>query len=358
MRRTATLHLTQPIGRTLLLTGLILVVLLGTLETVCRIPAVTDSLPAPSIGSNYAALEIKLHVLDTLTREAPIDCIFVGSSVVHRAIDPVTIDTVYQSQTGRSIRCFNLGLGGMVPSAARLLVEYLFDTYHPGLVIYGFSPRAFTQAGRAEGLSGRDVAGLAWLQYQRGTFSVKGWLFNHSRAYSYYVALSNWIQPDFATLITDRRAQESDWQANLGQRTLPSKNHIASVQGGKRDSRYFPFFGNYHPVPAELDSFKQLLALSHPPDRQLVVLEIPVYHVLVNDYMGRDAYDRLMAQIEPATQAAGVPFWHTLDSNPVAEEDWQDPLHLNVSGAQKFSSWLGAQIGQAVAQGSLRDPAR
>jgi hypothetical protein len=54
--RPSTLHVALPIGQTLALAIPILLVFMGALELVLRVPAVESRLPAPDLGSSFITL--------------------------------------------------------------------------------------------------------------------------------------------------------------------------------------------------------------------------------------------------------------------------------------------------------------
>jgi hypothetical protein len=133
--RPITLQLSFPFGKTIALAGVILLALLGIGEAICRTSWARDRLVAPSLDINFETLDVKIDLLAKLADREPIDCVFVGSSMVNRGIDIEVFEKVFNQQTGESITCFNLGLGGTSASEAAALAEIVIDTYHPALLV-------------------------------------------------------------------------------------------------------------------------------------------------------------------------------------------------------------------------------
>ena len=185
-----TLRLSHPSARTLAWAAIIFVLLVGALELVFRVPAVESRLPAPDTGSNFVTLDIKLHLLDQQGAKGQLDCVFIGSSVVNRGLSPHVIEDAYAAQTGETIHCFNFGLGWTTASGAAVLAKVMIDTYHPRLVIYGVTPRAFSAGAVGRGFTTDDLRRVAWIRYTLGTVDLQGWLMHHSNAYLYRASLS------------------------------------------------------------------------------------------------------------------------------------------------------------------------
>src|SRR4051794_37844514 len=116
----STLQVTRPIvGPVTRAAVIILIVVLGGSEVLARSAPIQSILVAPSVGSEQYQLGPKLLLLDRLIqRDGPVDCIFIGSSMVLRGIDPEIVSAAYRDETGRSIKCFNFGLFSLDAAAA------------------------------------------------------------------------------------------------------------------------------------------------------------------------------------------------------------------------------------------------
>jgi hypothetical protein len=351
--RPSTLHVASPIGQTLALAIPILLLFVGALELVFRVPAVESRLPAPNTGSHFATLDVKLHLLDHLAEKGQLDCVFIGSSVVNRGLSPQVIEDAYAAQTGETIHCFNFGVGWTTASGAAVLAHYVIDTYHPRLLIYGVTPRDFSPGAVGRGFTTENLRDVAWIRYTLGIVDLQGWLLHHSAAYRYRSSLSQWLLPD-------SEDEEARWEkedllaASQGQTILPpAADPLADIQRNKPDKRYLFYYADYVPLPAELAGLRDLVALNRPPDVQVIVVEVPLHPVLIANYMGLDAYRAWVSTLETITRANGVVFWPTYDLALIPANDWQDPQHLNKDGADVFSRWFGDQLGAAVKAGEI-----
>ena len=95
------------------------------------------------------------------------------------------------------------------------------------------------------------------------------------------------------------------------------------------------------------------MTLHDPPHQQILLVEVPLHPILIADYMELEAYSAWVTMIEAAANSAGVVFWPMVDRALIPADGWQDPQHLNTTGADVFSAWLGDQVGKAVSQGQL-----
>jgi hypothetical protein len=345
-----TLQLSLPFGQTLALAALVLLVIAGAAEFVFRLPAVESRLPAPSIGSDHDQLEVQVYRLHQFAAAGPVDCIFLGSSMVLRGINPAVFTDSYAAKTGESLRCFTFGLSGLTASAAGLLADYLVHTYHPRLLIYGVSPRDFNKAVVMQGFSGDQIANLDWMRYQRGAFNLTGWFFDHSRAFQYTYFYRDWLLPGFAARLESRRRAESEispdgYAPSTRVLTWPistaEKNHVVRL------------YRDYEPLPEELAGLQQIVGLHQSGQTRLVIVEVPFYLDIVTQLLGVDTYERFNRRVESYTIPAGVLYWPTTLLDLIPDEGWNNLNHLNTTGAEIFSRWLGEQIGAAVNSGEL-----
>ena len=194
-----------------------------------------------------------------------LDCVFIGSSVVNRGINPAIFEVAYTGQAGETIQCFNLGLGWTTASGAAAWAEYVIKTYHPQLLIYGVTPRDFSPSAVERGFSTDDLQNLAWMRYARSEFDLEGWILHHSQAYRYYLLFSRWAMPDFDQELNVRREQEAMLAAQDGQTVLdPVADPLAAIQRGKPDKRYMAYYANYEPEPGELARFARTGDFTRP----------------------------------------------------------------------------------------------
>ncbi|MFH1175991.1 MAG: hypothetical protein V1750_01195 [Acidobacteriota bacterium] len=312
-------------------------------------------LPPASIGSGHPQVDIKLERLDRLTaREGPVDCLFLGSSLVNLGIDPETFADAYRSRTGRPVRGFNFGLKGVTEPTAARLAELLVEKYRPATLVYGLTMANLTdEAGPA---AEKRLLGNPWVRYRLGEWSLDGWLTDHSAAFRAFLGVRNLLDP---------APQRQKWQrqplfsaygwGRSGQvwiKTLPDPLHperfadpvIRRLAGYKLSDRHL----------RALDDMMRL------GDRvNLLLVEMPL-HPSVLTFRASWLSERAagLAAVGRRAAAAGAPFLQLDGAPPIPPEAWHDRYHLNQTGAVLFSRWLAERTGQAVAAGAMADPTR
>lgn len=343
--RNCTLRLTRPVGRTALLAALFALILVGAAEIVVHQPGVQQRLPVPSVGSTRNDFEIKVYLADgILDGDGRIDCLFLGSSVVWRGVNPRPFEAAYQAAGGETLRCFNFALAEITLSDAPIMTEFLIRRYAPRLLVYGLSPRDFS----ANVDSGRptDPAHIAWMRYQRGEPDVNGWLIDHLLSYRYYLAIHDWMAPDFQGRLDQRRRTEAELTALDGH--TPSEE-VFDLNGDDPWWRARKVFKDYHTAPGALAGVRDLVALADRyPATTLVLAEIPLHPAIYTDFLPAADYDALIAAIESSAGAQSVLFVRSAALALPPEGVWKDSIHLNGRGAALFSAWLGEQTARAL----------
>jgi hypothetical protein len=349
-----TLRIRRPIGRTLAWSCLWLILLAVLAEVCCRTSRLRPYLPEPSVGSGHDQLDVKLNLLDAYVREHQgIDCIFMGSSMVHRGFDPAAFEEGFRQRTGQSLRCFNFGLRGVADSCTAPLAQILCDTYHPRMVIFGISPGLLDP--RAGVNAERSLLSNPWFQYHSGVFSVDGWLIDHSTAFRMFLG---WRRRHAVrdALPGTRKPREPRIEPNgFGYKGRAQDSRLSDLTLARRDrvlKKYFKLSG-FQVSDAHLVSLGQVVALR---DRTRVILvEMPIQELLINfSVFGRDKYYGALAQMEQVARRHGLTILRTTPFTSIGEEGWFDFHHLNHVGARLFSLWLGQRIGSMQAG---RDPA-
>jgi hypothetical protein len=338
-----TLRLTRPFGRTILLALFILIVTVAGMELVARQSAIQSRLPAPSVGSSHAVFEVKLHVYNkTVEKEGAPDCLFLGSSVVHHGLNPGVFERAYYEQTGETLNCFNFGLNGGKETAGLLLADVYTRETSPKLIVFGVLPRMLNRQDPS------PIAGLSWIDYRLGQFSIPGWLADHSMAYDYGVMVSNQLLGQNFEW-AERRDIERDVARFDGYMPLRTAiTHAMAINAQDTIPNL-----DYNLQPAGLANFDHLLDLK---DRaHIVVVIFPEHPITKVGYPERASdYAAMLDQLRAHAEAAGVPFWTAEHLDFLADDkNWADFSHFNPAGTRLFSQWLGEQIGQAVEQGEI-----
>jgi hypothetical protein len=112
-----------------------------------------------------------LVLLDQFAAEGPVDCIFIGSSMVAVGIDPQVFAEAYTAQTGDPLRCFNFGQLGFTAFESAEWAEIVIRRYHPRLLIYGHSMRDYNSLAEGELAAPTNNP---WELYQLGEFTIEG----------------------------------------------------------------------------------------------------------------------------------------------------------------------------------------
>jgi hypothetical protein len=348
------LHLIRPSIRTLVWALLILIVLLSLLEGLARFTADLDNVPLQSIGSSHRQFEIQVALLEKLIRqEGSVDCVFLGASGVHRAIDPLEFHKAFQAATGAQITCFNFGVSALNPATASVLAEIIAARYQPWLIIYGVDIPGFFESAGEE--AEEHLLDVPWVQYQLGSPTIQGWLVDHSYALRYYLLVRNWMLTDFKTEIlpdihrgkrTDIYGFRPTTKEGIDVSKPPKPNEIR---------RYSREMHGYEISSKQLQGLERLLEIrSHT---QIVTFEVPVHRTFMAFFeSGEDDYLEKLVEIECVIRKADVPFWRTWKRLELPDELWLDRNHLKPAGAVVFSPWLADRIGSLIEQGVLLHP--
>jgi hypothetical protein len=346
--------LTEPSIKTIGWAVLILITLMALLEGFASFVVELDKGPLQSIGSSHRQFEIQVALLEKLVRqEGSVDCIFLGASGVHRAIDPVAFRKSFRTTTGIPITCFNFGIKALNPAAASVLAEIVAVRYQPWLIVYGVDIPGFFEGAGEE--AEEYLLDVPWVQYQLGSPTVKGWLVDHSQAMRYYLLVRNWMLTDFRTEImpdiyrgklTDIYGFRPITRAGIDVSQPPTQDEIRG---------YAKEMHGYEISPKQIQGLERLLEVQSYT--QIVTFEVPFHRTFMTYFeSGSDDYMDKLAEIEAVIRDANVPFWRTWEMVELPDELWLDRNHLNPAGAEVFSPWLAEKIGSHVTQGALPLP--
>ena len=297
---------------------------------------------APSVGSPSRPFEIQLARLnDFVRRGGGVDCIFVGSSLVLTGVDPEVFDAAYERRAGRRLRCFNLGVPGMSASDVGALAAILLEDYAPSLVVYGTTFRDFSAR-----VEGPGLKTLTWVRYRNGVWDADGWLIDHSDAYRYYLTYRDWTDGEQRRLMSRPFPTADDGFWRHAPRTAPVtlEQQLASVED---DLAALMRDGIAATHLSGLDAFLRL----REHGLRTIVVEMPGPAAIRAWLRRRDDYRRFVTRIRRETQRHGAPFWANRKQVPqklIPDEGWNDLYHMNTSGADTFSGWLGDAVAGAL----------
>jgi hypothetical protein len=342
------LRIALPAGRTLLSAIVVLLIFGAIAEGAARTLLPAEDMAFP-IFAGDDQLGVKVGLLNAYYHEVgKLECVFIGSSMVQRGIDPEIVNSAYQNDMGQPLHCFNFGVHGLNDVGAARIVEFLNRRYRPSMIIFGTSFHEYQDALAFE-------FDIPWAQNQLGKPSVHGWLEEESIAYRSFLAYGD---PLFTGMNT---ASINDFKARvtrLGYLPDKSVGAIDELPNKTTQANTYQAFADFSPQYAVMrPGFQQLLS----PDRQttLVILEMPIPPV-TTAYLpgGKQDYDLFSTLLEEQVRAHQIPFWGTREMTWLPADGWQGYFHLNNTGAYVFSTWVGQRIAAEVKAGTIPDITR
>lgn len=327
-----------------------LLLFFGLLEVATRQPAFQDGLSFPRLGSRHSQIGAKYTRLQALARAVGrVDCIAIGSSTVDQAFDPVIFGSAYQAETDQAIHCFNFAIDAIVPSATSKIAAILVEDFRPGLLIIGTDARDLTIAEDDRDIT--VVTETPWVRYRSGQPDLLGWLMEHSYTYRYAYQINRLISGQYSEVV---RLAESDSVA-LGQTPEEAVDlAVTQVDYPSRDEGLAAYYrdrlSNFEILPENIDGLRRMLALNGSQS-QVILVEMPVPPSYFGFFSNPAAdYNAFLAQVQQLADQAQVPFWKTTELDLIPDDGWFDFSHVNIIGADAFSTWLGHKVG-ALLQG-------
>lgn len=347
------LVLQKPNWQILRLTLILLVFFFLFGEWFFRIDAVQAGLTGMRIGSRHRQFEIQVARLDKLVREGtPIDCIFLGNSMMWLGVDPLIVSRTFEEKTGEEIHCFNFGVSALPASSAGEIATMLVDKYHPKILIYGIFARDYAVPASAE--DAYVISDTLWLKYRNGNFNMVGWLYDKSSIFQYKGHIRDLLYMHY---LEDVLVQKND---------PPYKAYGLDPKYDVRlDVRISPDFESDHnrdPVKwltnfqtrnENLNGLQTIVNQSNK-DVHVIILEMPFYETALEFFgNGEQDYSSYIQPVDAITASGKVPFWRLSEQPPLAPKVWWDYLHLNLKGARLFSEWLGDKLADTYRSGDL-----
>lgn len=332
------------LNRTAALTLILLIGLMIGAEWMVRQPAVNAHLPPPSLGTPYRPAVEHFYELDVFVREhGGVDCIFLGNSIVHNALNPDVFEAGYTERTQEPLRCFNFGLSGLSASTAAPIAELLVKRYQPDILIYGVDGLEISDFFYP--VQG-DFPQSDWIEYHEGEFNPKGWLTDISYLYRYLNALPEVLTPNEEQDTISATSRES---AGYQPATRFAASKEIPLFLSPKD---FSLDEPYTLSEKQFEGFKRMAHLSQAVT--LIVVEIPT---AINQlyWQEHQSQSPLMQTARDYALSQGIPFWIIPQYNLISSSGWADLTHMYVTGSYQFSEWLGQQVGEAVQRGAWRD---
>lgn len=320
-------------------------------EGLLRLEPVQSLLPAPSLGTGHQNFDCKLAGLDAFVRrEGGVDCIFLGPSTVNYGINPAVVRASYRRFTGNDLRCYNFGLGSLSNPAARIVMQVLIRRYHPANIVLG----TFAGQDRFGEETEDRLTTNAWVEYQLGHRTFRGWLLEHSVALRYFLRLLVWVEhPRFSISISRLEAQT---EPNGFTRTLETMPNIEQPPNPVRERQFFVRFEHFSVSPEHLQALEDMLRLKSQVG--LAVVEMPIHPTYMAFFgRGKADFDEAISQTRLRAENQGLLYWAPEDLH-FAPDQWWNRYHLNAAGAKIFSAWLGEKIARASRHGRIESQER
>ena len=345
--RSSTLLLNGLFGKTFWLTVILLFFIVGITECGIRLGVFQEYLTPPRLGSRHSQLGYKLTLLNAeVKKNGPVDCIMVGSSTVDVGFDPDAFQKAYQEVTGQNIRCFNFGIDASSSISAAALARILVEDYRPRILIFGTDPRDY--AVRREDRDTAVVLVSPWIKYRQGLFSLDGWLLDHSYLFRYRQHLARLTRFEFPNTLWSRTKMSYKLRTNGMNPIKTVSTYINDPPAPDDDSyevKYYKrIYSPYQMLEENIAALENIIAHENT-GTEIVVVEMPMPDGLYSFFANGEAdYDRFIAQVDELAGKYRVPFLRTEPLELIPDDGWFDYSHMNISGAEVFSDWLGRQI--------------
>jgi len=325
---------------------LVFLVLLIGLECIARLPAVRSRIPLRSFGFSDYLFEIKWQKLKSYTDEngAP-DVIILGNSMVNTGIDPLVINSRLNELSGKSLTIFNFGVEGLNLASVPQVAKIILENYHPKVLIIGTDIRDYSL--RMDQEPTLEFLKTDWLRYKAGSFTLNGWLIDHSVLLQDFLLARNWYQPDFHDqfMTVYKRFKDVNAAGYELDRHLPDTAYQAPDPANPSDKTLFDQFRNYTYDAGRLAILVQLVELGRQYDTSVIFLEMPLQKTM---YQFFDQPDQTRVEflglIQPIIQKAGGNLIETPIYTDIPDADWGNRTHLNLNGAPIFSKYLAEQL--------------
>jgi hypothetical protein len=314
-----------------------LVAMAALVELGARSRVARARLGVPSVGTRHYQFDVQVARLEELVRrDGPPDCLIVGNSTAYRGFDPVVVGTAYHARTGRDLRCFTFGVGGLRLDEGSIVARLWTERLRPRLLIY--------VNGLADYLR-RDAGVLqpsAWLDYRLGEPTLTGWLIEHSRAYRYYLRHRRWRTPRY-------RVERRTWamyEANTTPDGFGSGSQRVRTRSRRAPRRHVrptrtPPRYDFHP---DIVGAMDRLAGVREHGTRLVLVEPPLAATALTFIaMSPEVAAAIRERAAGLAAERGIPRWDAR-ALAISADSWRDPVHLKGEGARRLSEWLGEQL--------------
>jgi hypothetical protein len=324
-----------------ILSILFFIVFVGSIEIILRLPIIKTNITVPTFGSEHRQFEIQLYRLkEFYESENYIDCIFVGDSLVWLDLDPIAFTQGFNRHNFEDFSCFNFGIAALSAFGVSRITEILINEYNPKLIIYGLHANSIVVPADHEDSS--TVLDTSWVSYKYGEFNLLGWLYEHSYFARYSMVLNQILRFNTGALDNESGASANQilgFDPKQGQRininNPPSRNDPADQPG-------FEKYYDYKIYPENIQGINSIA----DADTSIIFVIMPVHQTFYYFFRdGEDDYNQISEILTSTIKNKNTILLKADEHVQFLDNDWWDYSHLNNIGAQKFSFWLGQEVG-------------
>ena len=323
-----------------------LMILTGSIEKLLRFDIVETNIASPSFGSDHHQFEIQLYRLKTLyERQGYIDCLFVGDSLVWLDLDPITFEQSLKKYNIEELSCFNFGIAALPAYGVSRLTEILIREYNPKLIIFGLHANSVVVP--SDNNDSKIIVDNPWVKFKSNDFNFMGWLYEYSYLMRYWKTLNRVLRFDTEALQNDSGASP---QQILGFDPKEGQRKDIYIPPDRSDPADQPGFEKYYHYQIYSENIQavQKVAAAADSDTDIFFVMMPVHKTFFNFFQhGEDDYNEIIEKVKSSleNEEAVLLLGNQLQ---FLDEEWWDYSHLNYDGAQKFSYWLGSEIGSLL----------
>lgn len=334
-RRFSTIQFQWPFGRTVLFSALCVVFLLAGFECLLRTTWIRHRLPVPMIGSGKASFDITYERLFRLKEDGhSIDVVFVGTSMMKSAVQPVAFQNRFREISGEDIRAFSLSVNLLNIEDMPLLLDVIHKEVQPRVIVMEVSPLADFGA-LGDRVDGWKLAERPWGRYRLGSWNLRGWIADTFHLYRYALRVHMWVT-------------EPDREMRFKHRCRVIKQH-GEYQRNRRYSRSedLRIRSNLRRVPKD--------RMGAGPSRQfwralcseipIILLEVPFREtILPVEHLTPASVERFRRHVTRRAESTGLLYVECGDMGSLPFQYWLNMNHLNTAGGSVYSRWFADRL--------------
>jgi hypothetical protein len=346
-------------ARSLALSAVLLIALLGLAEAALRTSYVFEAPPIPMPYYTYDVTH-RLHHFDMLTRErGPVDVLFVGSSVVRAGFRPQVFDKAVHKAGGGQVLSFNGGFSKMYGDGVRMYFEHVWLAHDkPRFALHGIRPNELmSELERAPSFLRHSLVESLWFE-DNPLSMLEAELIGRSKLLQYRGTLNAFLQrwskgqPIHSSPAHDKLLSDS-----TGYRQEPGK--LSTLLRHKR-GRLWTYSVKVKRSDFErglrvLDAMRRLCAKAGV---QYVLMHLPEHANRYGHERGPATWQLYQEMVKTWAKVHDVPFIDVTrgDYKRFADvEHYSDYHHLSASGAKVLSELVAQDFAALLkARGEIR----